>query len=62
MHEIGEVQLLVEKYHPVTMLANRAVYIFNDNAMMRLMKILQRRQKQFSSDKFLVKRARKATA
>ena len=32
--EIGEVQLFVEKYHPDTILANRAVRIFSDNGMM----------------------------
>ena len=35
-----EVQLFVEKYHPDTMLANRAVHIFNDNAMMHFRKML----------------------
>ena len=55
-------QLFLEKYHPETMFANRAVHIFNDNAMMHFRNILQRRQKQPTLDKFLVKRARKATA
>ena len=58
----GEVQLLVEKYHPDTMLANMAVHIINDNAMMHLRKILQRRQKQPTLDKLLAKKARKASA
>ena len=35
----AEVQLFVEKYHPDTMLANRAVHIFNDNAMMHFRKM-----------------------
>ena len=55
------VQLFVDKYHPGTMLANRVVHIFNDNAMMHFRKILQRRQKQLTLDKFLVKKAREAT-
>ena len=46
----------------LTMLANRAVYFFNDNAMMHYGKILQRRQKQLTLGKFLIKKARKATA
>ena len=37
---LGEVQLFVEKYHPETMLANRAVHIINDTAMMHIRKIL----------------------
>ena len=55
-------QLFVEKYHPDTVLANRAVHIFNDNAMMHFWKILQHRQKQLTLDKFLGKKARKVTA
>ena len=58
----GEVQLFVEKYHPDTMLTNRAVYKFNDNAMMQCKEIWQRRQKQLTLDKFLVNKARKAKA
>ena len=38
--------------HPDTMLANMAVQIFNDNAMMHVMIILQHRQKQLTLDKF----------
>ena len=60
--KMGEVQLFVEKYHLGKMLANRAVHIFNDNAMMHFRKIMQRRQKQLALDKFLAKKARKATA
>ena len=37
------------------MLGNRAVQIFNDNAMMHFRKLLQQRQKQLTLDKFLVK-------
>ena len=57
-----EVQLFVEKYHPDTLLADRAVHIFNDNAMMHFRKILQHRQKQLILDKFLAKKAMKAAA
>ena len=55
-------QLLFEKYHPEAMLANRTVYIFNHNAMMHVRKTLQRRQKHVTLDKFLLEKARKATA
>ena len=44
------------------MVANQAVNIFNDNAMSHFRKILQRRQKQLTLDRFLVKEKRKATA
>ena len=44
------------------MLANKAVHIIIDNAMMHFRKILQRRLKQPTLDKFLAKKARKATA
>ena len=36
---MGKVQLFVEKHHMDTMLANMAVHIFNDNAMMQFRKI-----------------------
>ena len=45
----------VEKYHPDTVVANRAVNLFNDNVMFHFRKILQRRQKQPTLDKFLTK-------
>ena len=57
-----EMQLLVETYHPDTMTANMAVHSLNDIAMMHFRMILQRRQQQFTLNKFLVKEARKATA
>ena len=60
--EMREVQLFVGIYHPDTMLENRAVDIFHDNAMMHLRKILQRRHRQLTLSKFLVKKARKANA
>ena len=44
------------------MLANRAVQIFNENATMHFIKILQCRQKQLTLDKLLVKKAKKTTA
>ena len=55
-------QLFADKYHLDTMLANRAVYIFKDNAIMHFRKILPCRQRQLTLNKFLVKKARKATA
>ena len=51
----------MKKYHPDTMSTNKAVHIFNDNAIMPL-KIVHRRQKQLTLDKLLVKDDRKATA
>ena len=44
------------------MLSNRAVHIFNEDATIHLRKISQPRQKQLTLDKFLAKKARKATA
>ena len=58
----GEVELFVEKYHLNTMSTNWAVHIFNDNAMMLIRKIVQRKQKQLTLDTFMAKKARKATA
>ena len=55
-------QLFVEKYRPDNMLGNRAVHIFNGNAIIHFNKILQCRQRQLTLDKFLAKKARKATA
>ena len=57
----GEVQLFVGKYHPDTMIANRAVHIFSHYAMMHFRSILKRKQKQLTLDKLLAKKARKAT-
>ena len=37
---------------------NKAVHIFNDNAMVHFRKILQRRQWQLTLDKFLAKKAK----
>ena len=50
------------KYHPDNMIASSVVHIFNDNAMMHIRKIMQRRQKQLTLNMFLAKKARKATA
>ena len=58
----GEVHLFVEKHHPDTMSANRAVHIFNGDAMMHFRNIWQHRQRQLTLNKFLVKKARKETA
>ena len=52
----GEVQLFVEKYHLDTMLASRAVHIFDDNAMMHFRNSLQHRQRQLTLGKFLIKK------
>ena len=54
----SDVQRFVEKYHPDIVVANRATSFFNDNAMYHFRKILQRRQKQQTLDKFLVKEKR----
>ncbi|XP_067135000.1 tigger transposable element-derived protein 1-like [Centruroides vittatus] len=51
----GDVQAFVEKSHPDTMVANRAVHLFNENVMSHFRKILQKRQKQQTMDKFLIK-------
>ena len=59
---MGEMQLFVDKYHLDTMLGNRAVHIFNDNAMMHFRKSLQHRHNQLTLGMFLVKRVGKATA
>ena len=58
----GEVKLFVKKYYPDTILANRAVHIFNDNAMMQFRKILPCRQTQLTLEKFLVKEDMKTTS
>ena len=51
----------MEKFHPDTVVANRAVNIFNHNVMSCFRKILQRTQKQQTLDKFLMKEKRKET-
>ena len=58
----GELQAFVEKYYPNTVVANRAVNIFNDNVMSHFRKIVQKRKKQLTMDRFLIKEKRKATA
>ncbi len=58
----GELQAFVEKYHPDTAVSNRAVIIFNDTVMAHFRKIVQKRQKQLTMDRFLLKEKRKATA
>ncbi|KAF2367541.1 hypothetical protein FHG87_001710 [Trinorchestia longiramus] len=57
----GELQAFVEKYHPDTAVSNRAVIIFNVTVMVHFRKIVQKRQKQLTMDRFL-KEKRKATA
>ena len=51
----GEVQSVIEKYHPDTEVANRAINLFNDNAVFYFRQELKRRQKQTSLDRFLVR-------
>ena len=58
----SELQAFVEKYHPDTAVANHAVNIFNDNVMSHFRKIVQKRKKHLTMDKFLIKDMRKATA
>ena len=55
-------QLFFEKYLPDTMLANRAMHIYEDNAIIHFRKDLQHGQKQLTLNHFLTKKARKATA
>ena len=55
----AKLQAFVEKYHPDTV--NRAVNIFKDNVMSLLRKIVQKRKKQRTMDRFLIKE-KKATA
>ena len=52
----GRLRELVEQYHPDTVVSNRAVNIFNDNVMSHFRKVLQRRQRQQTLDRFLMKR------
>ncbi|XP_005008025.1 tigger transposable element-derived protein 1-like [Cavia porcellus] len=53
------VKNFVEKDHPNEAVAGRAVNLFNDSAMSHFHKILKRKQKQVSLNRFLVKVARK---
>ena len=57
-----ELQAFVEKYHPDTAVANHSVNIFNDNVMSHFRKIVQKRNKQLTMDRFLIKEKRKAAA
>ena len=54
-------QAFVGKYHPDTVVANKAVNLFNDNVMSQFRKILKRRQKQQTLGKFLIKEKTKET-
>ncbi|KAM3922863.1 tigger transposable element-derived protein 1-like [Leptodactylus fuscus] len=58
----AEIANFVEQHHPDKVVANRAVNIFNDNVMSTFRKILQRRKKQQTIDKFFRKEIRQATA
>jgi hypothetical protein len=53
------VQNFVEKHNPGKAVAVRAMNLFNDNAMSYFREILNKRQKQVSLDRFLVKVAQK---
>ena len=57
----GDVQAFVEKYHPDTVVANRAVKLLNDNVISHFRKLLLGRQKQQTLDKLLMKEKRKET-
>ena len=47
-------QTFVEKHHPNKAVAVRAMNLFNDSARSHFCKILKRRQKQVSLDRFLI--------
>lgn len=49
----GELQLFVEKSFPNSAIGNRSLNMFNDNVMSYYRKVLQKRQKQQTLDKFL---------
>ncbi|KAK1327547.1 hypothetical protein QTO34_013049 [Cnephaeus nilssonii] len=50
----GEMQSFIEKYHPDKEVANRAISLFNDNAVLHFRQVLNRRQKQ-SLGRYLVR-------
>ena len=52
----NELQNFVELYHPDKAGTSRAVYAFNDIVMSHFRKVLKRRQKQVTLDKFFTKR------
>ena len=52
----ADVQAFVKKYHPDTVVASITVNLFNDNVMSHLKKNLQCKQKQQTSDKFLMEK------
>jgi hypothetical protein len=56
---VGSSAKICRKHHPSKAVAVRAMNLFNDNAMSYFREILERRQKQVSLDRFLVKVARK---
>ena len=58
----GELQSFVEKYHPDIAVTNRAVSIFNDNVMSHFRRIVQKRKKQLTIDRFFIKEKRAATS
>ena len=58
----GELQAFVKIYYPDTAIENRPVNIFNDNVMSHFRKIVQKRKKQLTMDRFLIKEKKKATS
>lgn len=50
----SELQEFVGKHHPNKVLANRAINLFNDNAMSHFRKILQQIKRQMSLDQIIV--------
>ncbi len=53
----SELQEFVEKHHPNNVVANRAINLFNDNAMSHFRKFLPQRKRQISLDRFFVRKA-----
>ena len=52
----NDIQNFVELYHPDKATSSRAVYMFNDIVISHFRKVLKRRQKQVTLDRFFTKR------
>ena len=52
----NDIQNFVELYHPDKATSSRAVYMFNDIVISHFRKVLKRRQKQVTIDRFFTKR------
>ena len=52
----GTLQMCIEKHHPDQTVSNRAVNIMNDNVMSHFRKLLQKRKRQVTLDRFLVQK------